>query len=275
MPTVGFLGCGQMGEALAKGMIANGFVTGGKDIFAFDPWPAQLERLKEELKINVCASNKEVASNSDIVILAVKPNVVGTVLAELLETLSKKNLLVSICAGVTLSTLTEASQAPTTGVRIVRVMPNTPCMVGMSASAFALGSNTTAEDGKTVKGLFDSVGLSFEVEEKLLDAVTGLSGSGPAYVYMFIEALADGGVRAGLPRNIAQTLAAQTVKGAAEMVLATGKHPGQLKDAVCSPGGTTIEGVAALEGGGLRAACINAVCNASSRSAALGAAAKK
>eukprot|EP00669_Euglena_mutabilis_P012501 TRINITY_DN7135_c0_g1_i1.p2 TRINITY_DN7135_c0_g1~~TRINITY_DN7135_c0_g1_i1.p2 ORF type:complete len:283 (+),score=127.02 TRINITY_DN7135_c0_g1_i1:23-850(+) len=275
MPTVGFLGCGQMGEALAKGMIANGFVSGGQEIFAFDPWPAQLERLKEELKINICTGNKDVAAKSDIVILAVKPNVVGTVLAELEGTLSKSHLLVSICAGVTLATLSEAAKAATSGVRVVRVMPNTPCMVGLSASAFAPGANTTPEDGRTVKGLFDSVGLSFEVDEKLLDAVTGLSGSGPAYVYMFIEALADGGVRAGLPRNIAQTLAAQTVKGAAEMVLSTGKHPGLLKDAVCSPGGTTIEGVAALEDGGLRAACINAVCNAASRSAALGAAAKK
>lgn len=275
MVKVGFLGCGQMGEALAKGMIANGFVSGPTEIFVFDPWPAQMERLKTELQINVCANNSEVVSLSDVVVLAVKPNVVSTVLAELTSILSSKHLLVSICAGVTLATLVDASKAKDNGARVVRVMPNTPCMVGMSASAFALGANATPEDSALTKKLFDSVGIAFELDEKLLDAVTGLSGSGPAYVYMFIEALADGGVKAGLPRNIAQTLAAQTVKGAAEMVLSTGKHPGQLKDSVCSPGGTTIEGVSALENGGLRASCINAVFNASAKSTALGAAAKK
>eukprot|EP00668_Euglena_longa_P028803 GGOE01036130.1.p1 GENE.GGOE01036130.1~~GGOE01036130.1.p1 ORF type:complete len:283 (+),score=91.59 GGOE01036130.1:23-850(+) len=275
MPKVGFLGCGQMGEALAKGMITSRFVGEAADIFAYDPWPEQLTRLQKELKINVCTNNVEVVSNVDIVILAVKPNMVATVLGELYTVLSSKHLLVSICAGVTLATLVECAHASQNGTRVVRVMPNTPCMVGVSASAFALGLNASKDDAATVKGLFESVGLAFDLEEKLLDAVTGLSGSGPAYVYMFIEALADGGVKAGLPRNVAQTLAAQTVKGAAEMVLMTGKHPGQLKDAVCSPGGTTIEGVSALENGGLRAACINAVYNASARSAALGAAAKK
>lgn len=262
-----------MGEALAKGMIENKFVSGPEDISAYDPWPVQMDRLKDELKINTCADNIEVVTASEIVILAVKPNMIGSVLEEIKPKLTEGHLLVSIAAGVTCGTIGAGVEG--SGARIIRVMPNTPCMVGMSASAFCLGANATPEDAATIKNLFESVGIAFQMEEKLLDAVTGLSGSGPAYVYMFIEALADGGVRAGLPRVQAQALAAQTVKGAAEMVLSTGKHPGQLKDAVCSPGGTTIEGVTALENGGLRSACINAVSNAAGKSAALGAAAKK
>lgn len=259
-----------MGEALAKGMIATGFVSGPGDICAFDPWPVQMDRLKEELKINCCSTNLEVVTNSEIIMLAVKPNVIGAVLKEIQTSLTSKHLIVSIAAGVTLQTLAEGAAAMQTGTRIIRVMPNTPCMVGMSASAFALGANATTEDSDLIKTLLESVGVAFQLDEKLLDAVTGLSGSGPAYVYMFIEALSDGGVRAGLPRNVATALAAQTVKGAAEMVLTTGKHPGALKDAVTSPGGTTIEGVTALENGGLRAAAIDAVTQASRRSAELG-----
>ena len=154
-------------------------------------------------------------------------------------------LVISIAAGVTLKTLETALP----GQRIVRVMPNTPCLVGEAACGFSLGSLATDADRTLVKTLLDAVGLSMEVPENLLDAVTGLSGSGPAYVFQFIEALSDGGVRAGLPRNVSTLLAAQTVKGAAEMVLRTGKHPGELKDGVTSPGGTTIAGVEALEKG--------------------------
>jgi len=259
-----------MGEALVKGMITTNFVSGPCDIYAFDPFPPQMDRLKEELKINCCTTNLEVVTNSEIIMLAVKPNVVGAVLKEIQPSLTSKHLIVSIAAGVTLQTLAEGADATQTGARIIRVMPNTPCMVGMSASAFALGANATTEDSSLIKTLLESVGVAFQLDEKLLDAVTGLSGSGPAYVYMFIEALSDGGVRAGLPRNVATALAAQTVKGAAEMVLTTGKHPGALKDAVTSPGGTTIEGVTALENGGLRAAAIDAVTQASRRSAELG-----
>jgi pyrroline-5-carboxylate reductase len=255
-------------------MIANGFVSGPQDISAYDPWPEQLQRLKTELQINVCSNNLDVVSNSDIIILAVKPHMIQNVLSEVKSLLKPTHVLVSIAAGVTLATLAAAADADTTKVHVVRVMPNTPCMVGCSASAFALGANATNEDMEVIKSLFESVGIAYSVEERLLDAVTGLSGSGPAYVYMFIEALSDGGVAAGLPRNVATQLAAQTVQGAAKMVLETGKHPGQLKDAVTSPGGTTIEGVATLEANGLRSACISAVRAAASKSASLGAANK-
>jgi pyrroline-5-carboxylate reductase len=145
------------------------------------------------------------------------------------------------------------------GLRVIRVMPNTPALVGASASAFAVGSSATRADAQTVQQFLGSVGIALEVKEKLLDAVTGVSGSGPAYGFLMIEALADGGVAAGLPRDIAQRLAAQTLLGAAKMVLETGQHPGALKDAVCSPGGTTIEAVHELEKAGLRAALISAV----------------
>jgi len=175
-------------------------------------------------------------------------------------------VIVSIAAGVTLEALENAMP----GKRIVRVMPNTPCLVGEAASGFSLGTLATNEDRKLVKKLLDAVGVSVEVPENLLNAVTGLSGSGPAYVFQFIEALSDGGVRAGLPRQVATMLAAQTVKGAAEMVLNTGKHPGELKDGVTSPGGTTIAGVEALEKGGFRASTISAVTAATKRSMQLG-----
>jgi pyrroline-5-carboxylate reductase len=181
--------------------------------------------------------------------------------------LKERHLLVSIAAGVTLAKMEANLPA---GIRIIRVMPNTPALVGASASAFALGKTATPDDGQIVSTLFSAVGVAFQVKESLLDAVTGLSGSGPAYVYMIIEALSDGGVAAGLPRDIATKLAAQTVLGGAKMVLETGLHPGTLKDMVTSPGGTTIEGIHELEKGSLRAALINAVRAATEKSKRLG-----
>jgi pyrroline-5-carboxylate reductase len=202
-----------------------------------------------------------------VLLLAVKPQHVGGVLNQLKAGFEDRHLMVSIAAGVPLSTF---GQALGSGRRLIRVMPNTPCLVGAGASAFALGGAANADDAGLVEELLSAVGIALEVPENLLDAVTGLSGSGPAYVYQIIEALSDGGVRAGLPRTIATKLAAQTVLGAAKMVLETGEHPGSLKDAVASPGGTTIAGLHALEAGGLRGVLMNAVLAATERSRELG-----
>jgi pyrroline-5-carboxylate reductase len=213
------------------------------------------------------ASNMEVAQAATVLVLAVKPSQAAALLADLAQSITEGHLLLSIAAGVPLRKLEEALFE---GARVIRVMPNTPALIGASASAYALGRWATAEDAQTAQRLFSSVGLAFQVEEKLLDAVTGLSGSGPAYVYMLIEALSDGGVAAGLPRDIAHKLAAQTVFGSAKMVLATGSHPGVLKDMVASPGGTTIQGIHELERAGFRAALMNAVCAAAQRARELG-----
>lgn len=204
---------------------------------------------------------------ANVILLAVKPDQVNDVLAEARPHFTDKHLLVSIAAGVTLARM-ESVLPP--GARVVRVMPNTPALVGASASAFALGKSAIAEDGQLAQKLFSSVGVAYQVKESLLDAVTGLSGSGPAYVFLMIEALSDGGVAAGLPRDIATKLAAQTLLGSAKLLLETGQHPGALKDMVTSPGGTTIEGIHELEKGGLRAALMNAVRAAADKSRKLG-----
>jgi pyrroline-5-carboxylate reductase len=215
----------------------------------------------------VTERNSEVVAASDVVVIAVKPDQVVGLLEELsADWNTGRHLVVSIAAGVTLARMEAAGPA---GLRVIRVMPNTPALVGASASAFAVGSSATRADAQTVQQFLGSVGIALEVKEKLLDAVTGVSGSGPAYGFLMIEALADGGVAAGLPRDIAQRLAAQTLLGAAKMVLETGQHPGALKDAVCSPGGTTIEAIHALEKGGVRAALIGAVRVAADKAKAM------
>jgi pyrroline-5-carboxylate reductase len=197
----------------------------------------------------------------------VKPDQVVGVLAKLRDQLTEQHLLISIAAGVTLAKI-ESALKP--GARAVRVMPNTPALVGASATAFALGRNATPADAELALKLFSAVGVALQIKESLLDAVTGLSGSGPAYAYLMIEALSDGGVAAGLPRDVATKLAAQTLLGAAKMVLETGQHPGALKDMVTSPGGTTIEGLHELEKGEVRASLINAVRAATEKSKLLG-----
>jgi pyrroline-5-carboxylate reductase len=199
------------------------------------------------------------------VVLAVKPQKAEAALAEMRSAVSVEKLVISIVTGVRLKVLAEKLGA----CRLVRVMPNTPCLVGQSASAFCLGAGATKDDAELMAKLLGSVGLAVQIEESLLDAVTGLSGSGPAYVYLMIEALADGGVRMGLPRETALRLAAQTVKGAAEMVLSTGEHPGVLRDRVASPGGTTIAGLHVLEMHRVRGALISAVEAATRRATEL------
>ncbi|HEY3762426.1 MAG TPA: pyrroline-5-carboxylate reductase [Verrucomicrobiae bacterium] len=263
---VGFLGAGKMATALAKGFVRAEIVV-PREIMASDPHEATRKFFTAELGSKATMSNLDVAKFADVLILATKPDQVPAALAEIHSAFSSKQLLISIAAGVTLAKLEKALPS---GARVVRVMPNTPVLVGAGASAYALGSNATAHDGEVAKRLLSAVGLALQVKENLLDAVTGLSGSGPAYVYQFIEALSDGGVAAGLPRDIATLLAAQTVSGAAKMVLETGQHPGALKDQVTSPGGTTIEGLHELEKGKLRATVMNAVRAATEKSKKLG-----
>jgi len=264
--SVGFLGAGKMATALAEGFIRSGLVKPTR-IIASDVVEAARKGFAQATDAKASASNLDVVTAASVLILAVKPDQVMGVLDEIKGKFTESHLLISIAAGVTLAKLESALGG---SARVVRVMPNTPALVGASATAFATGRNATPADADLASRLFSSVGLAFRVKEPLLDAVTGLSGSGPAYGYAIIEALSDGGVAAGLPRDVATKLAAQTLFGAAKMVLETGQHPGALKDMVTSPGGTTIEGLHELEKGGLRAALINAVRAAAEKSRRLG-----
>jgi len=262
----GFIGAGNMAEDLMRGFISSGVASKDK-IIASEVIADRRDWIAANLGVATTASNIEVAERSDVLVLAVKPQVVDAVMRELAPALSGRHLLVSIAAGVTISALESYLDK---AVRVVRVMPNQPCLVGASASAFALGRSATADDKALVQKLLDSVGVAYPVEEKLLDAVTGLSGSGPAYVYLVIEALSDGGVLAGLPRDVSTALAAQTVLGAAKTVLGSKGHPARFKDMVVSPAGTTAEGMRVLEERAVRGALIDAVDAAAKRSAALG-----
>ena len=264
--TIGFLGAGKMASALAGGFLKAGLAAPA-DIIASDPLEAARTSFATQTGATTTTRNGEAVQKARVLVIAVKPATVPELLAEIRGQITPDHLIISIAGGVTLSRLEGGLNA---GARVIRVMPNTPAMVGCSASAYALGRAATPADGELARRLLSAVGMAFEVKEPLLDAVTGLSGSGPAYVYMIIEALSDGGVAAGLPRDIATKLAAQTVLGGARMVLDTGMHPGALKDMVTSPGGTTIEGVHELEKGGLRAALMSAVRAASEKSRKLG-----
>lgn len=263
---IGFLGAGKMATALAKGFLNAKLIKAGQ-LVAADPFEAARKHFAEDSGAKTVAANLEAAKAANVLILATKPDQVAAALAEISPVFTKNHLLISIAAGVTIAKL-EACLPP--GARIIRVMPNTPALVGAGASGFALSKSATAADGELARKLLSAVGIALPVKESLLDAVTGLSGSGPAYVYQFIEALSDGGVAAGLPRDVATRLAAQTVLGGAKMVLETGMHPGALKDQVTSPGGTTIEGIHELEKGKLRATVMSAVRAATEKSKKLG-----
>ena len=263
---IGFLGAGKMATALAGGFIRAGLVQAG-DVISSDVSENARKAFSAGTGAQTVASNIEVAKAADVLFIAVKPDQVAGVLAEIRPALQKKHLIVSIAAGITLARL-ETAAGP--GMRLIRVMPNTPALVGASATAFALGSSASPDDRELALKLFSSVGAAFAVKESQLDAVTGLSGSGPAYAYLIIEALSDGGVASGLPRDVATRLAAQTLLGSAKMVLETGMHPGALKDMVASPGGTTIEGLHELEKGKLRGTLMNAVRAATERANKLG-----
>jgi len=263
---LGFLGAGKMATALARGWLSAGLVASDRAV-ASDPLAEARQAFQEITGMRALADNRQVVAASDVLVVAVKPQSLGALLTEIRATVGPRHLVVSIVAGATLRQLADGLGNDR---RLVRVMPNTPCLVGASASAFAPGEAATAEDVLFVERLLNAVGRAFRLPERLLDAVTGLSGSGPAFVYVMIEALSDGGVRMGLPRDVATVLAAQTVLGAAKMVLETEMHTGVLKDMVASPGGTTIAGLHALERGGLRAALMDAVEAATKRAAELG-----
>ncbi len=265
--TIGLLGAGAMGEALIGGMRASGVAP--ERLRAADPDPRRRERVGAQLGIETTADNAEVVRQSDVVIVAVKPGLVEAVLGDLADAAAAQQpLWISIAAGVSLARLEGALPA---GARVVRAMPNTPALVRAAATAFVANANATAADREVARALFECVGLVWEADaERQLDAVTGLSGSGPAYVFLFLEALGDAGVRAGLPRDAAYRLAFQTTLGAAKLALESGEHPGALKDRVTSPGGTTIAGVAELERAGFRAALMAAVDAAARRSRELG-----
>ena len=264
--TIGFLGTGKMATALARGFIRAGLVT-AKQVFGSDPVPAARTAFGRETGARIVTDNLKVAELASVLVLATKPDQTAAVLREIRDRFTPRHLLISIAAGVPTAKLEAALPAR---ARVIRVMPNTPALLGASASGVALGLAATKSDGELALRLLASVGVAVQLKESLLDAVTGLSGSGPAYVYQFIEALSDGGVASGLPRDVATKLAAQTVLGAAKMVLETGQHPGALKDMVTSPGGTTIEGLHELEKGKLRGTVMSAVRAATEKSRKLG-----
>ncbi|PHS00740.1 MAG: pyrroline-5-carboxylate reductase [Blastopirellula sp.] len=263
---IGFLGSGQMATALATGFVNAGLISASQ-VYAADPFEKAREQFAQQVAgATVDSDNKNIVSACDVLFIAVKPQFLEG-LAQTIGPVPSDKLIVSIAAGIQ----TKQLESWLGTNRIIRVMPNTPCLVGESAAGFCVADGATEEDVALVEQLLGAVGLAYRVEERLMDSVTGLSGSGPAYVYIMIEALSDAGVRVGLPRDIATKLAAQTVKGAAQMVLQTEEHPAALKDKVTSPGGTTIAGLQALEDHGFRSALINAVVSATERSKELGA----
>lgn len=254
------IGAGFMGSSLANGILKSNIPL---NITVSDLDENRLNCIKQSLNVNTTFDNKKATAESDIIILAVKPAIVPDVLNEIKDFCTEKKIIISIAAGVTIATIEELiPKSP-----VVRVMPNICAQIQEGAVAYALGSKPFSENTKaTIANILSSVGMAIMVKENQLDAVTGLSGSGPAYIFMAIEALSDGGVLAGLPRDISTKLAAQTVYGSAKMVLETGLHPGYLKDMVTSPAGTTIEGVAELEEKGVRSAYIKAVTAAYKKS---------
>ena len=263
---VGLIGGGKMGEALAGGIVARGLFP-ASHVMVSDVVKERLEQLKRIYGVATATDNKRVAREVDILILAVKPQNMGDVLAELASVVGKAHLVISIAAGIPVKFIEERLEK---GVRIIRAMPNTPALIGEGMAALAGGATATEADMAQARLIFDAVGLTVVVKEDLMNAVTGLSGSGPAYGFIMIEALSDAGVRMGLSRDVALKLAAQTLLGAAKLCLKGDRHPGELKDMVTSPAGTTIAGVKALEEGKIRATMMAAVEAATLRAGELG-----
>ncbi len=264
---LGFIGGGQMAEALIKGLLSKGVLKSGQ-ISCADPSDERRVHMRNAFNVAVSRSNRDVVKKCDVLLLAVKPQIMGLVLEDIRDQVIRDHLVVSIAAGVTLKSLEEVLSP---GVRVIRVMPNTPALVQHGASVLCPGKTAGKADLDLARKIFQAVGTAVVVtNEELMDAVTGLSGSGPAYVFSFIQGLIDAGVREGLPRPLASGLAVQTVLGAAAMCARTGKDPSQLTSMVTSPGGTTIEGLYALEKGGLRGVIMDAVHRATARSRELG-----
>lgn len=262
---IGFIGGGNMAEALIKGLLASNFPAA--KLVVSEPIESRREHLHDAFGVVLAQSNSELVDLCEIVVLAIKPQIVDEVLADIAPVWSDNKLMVSILAGVTCAGIEKQFAG---SPRVVRVMPNTPALVGEGASAVCRGNHSTKDDLQIVRELLESVGIVQMIDERQMDAATGLSGSGPAYIYTVIEALADGGVREGLRRDVAHALAVQTVVGAALMVRETKEHPAILRDQVCSPGGTAITGVSTLEKNGLRTTLMEAVSASAARSRELG-----
>lgn len=264
--TIGFIGAGNMAEALIRGLVRGNHIEAAR-VMASAPRLDRRDELKRGYGIVVTADNREVARGCQIVVLSVKPQIMDKVLREIGDQLKPGALVISVAAGVDCETIESAFGD---NVRVVRAMPNTPALVGAGATAISAGRHASEADLATARAIFDAVGIVVALDESHLDAVTGLSGSGPAYIFLILEALADAGVKVGLSRRDAQRLAAQTVMGSAKLLLETDEHPGKLKDMVTSPGGTAIAGLHTLEQGGLRTTLINAVETATKRAKELG-----
>jgi pyrroline-5-carboxylate reductase len=262
--SIGFIGAGNMAEAMIRGLLRWTFTA--EQVSASGPRPERVEELRAKYAIEATSDNK-VPAGKDIVVLSVKPQILSRVLDEVADAIRPDALVISIAAGIPVAAI-QARLAR--GTRVVRAMPNTPALVDAAATAIAGGEHASAADLEDAKRIFDAIGLTVILDEYQLDAVTGLSGSGPAYVFLILEALSDAGVKVGLSRRTAQLLAAQTLLGSAKLLLETNEHPGRLKDMVTSPGGTAITGLHTLEAGGVRTTLMNAVEAATNRSRELG-----
>lgn len=259
---IGFIGSGNMGKAIMGGIIKSG-ITGASNIYIYDLDTVKLQQVKDELGVNIVSDSNELARTCDILFVAVKPNVFLSVLKGIKPALKKDIIIVSIAAGITIEDMESVLSQE---IKIVRTMPNTPALVNEGMSCICGNNKVGKEELNMIKDIFDSFGKTEILPEYLIHSVIGVSGSSPAYIFMLIEAMADGAVIGGMPRDKAYKFAAQAVLGSAKMVLETGKHPGELKDMVCSPGGTTIEAVRRLEESGFRSAIIEAMVDCMNKS---------
>jgi len=267
---LGFIGGGNMTEALLKGLLASSSV-GPKDILVSDLLSDRLEYLNKEYKVKITDDSRKLVQKSDILILAVKPQVVGKVLESFSDVVDKHKIIISVAAGISINFIEDIlDREGKNKISVIRTMPNTPALVQEGATAICGGGHSSKLDIKIAHHIFKAIGQTVAIEETHMDAVTGLSGSGPAYIFMIIEALSDAGVKVGLSREVSNILTIQTILGSAKLARDGGKHPGELKDMVTSPGGTTISGLHMLEEGGVRTALMNAVESATQRSRELG-----